>query len=70
MATNAREAFGHALRLEPSLRDRMEIVSKCGIALTANPAHALNHYNTGKGHIVASAEASLQSSAPIIWICC
>ena len=30
-----------------------------GIALTANPAHALNHYNTGKGHIVASAEASL-----------
>ena len=23
---------------------------KCGIALTANPAHALNHYNTGKGH--------------------
>lgn len=54
------EAFGHALRLEPSLRDRMEIVSKCGIALTANPAHALNHYNTGKGHIVASAEASLQ----------
>ncbi|MGL6006154.1 aldo/keto reductase [Aeromonas sobria] len=54
------EAFGHALRLEPSLRDRMEIVSKCGIALTAKPEHALNHYNTGKGHIIASAEASLR----------
>jgi predicted oxidoreductase len=53
------EAFGHALRLEPSLRERMEIVSKCGIALTAKPEHALNHYNTGKGHIIASAEASL-----------
>ncbi|MGL5976809.1 MAG: aldo/keto reductase, partial [Aeromonas sobria] len=24
------EAFGHALRLAPSLRERMEIVSKCG----------------------------------------
>lgn len=54
------EAFGKALRLEPSLRERMEIVSKCGIALTARPEHALNHYNTGKAHIVASAEASLQ----------
>lgn len=54
------EAFGHALRLEPSLRDRMEIVSKCGIALTAKPEHALNHYNTGKDHIIASAEASLR----------
>ncbi|ATU97642.1 aldo/keto reductase [Aeromonas salmonicida] len=53
------EAFGHALRLEPSLRDRMEIVSKCGIALTAKPEHALNHYNTGKAHIIASAEDSL-----------
>lgn len=53
------EAFGKALRLEPSLRERMEIVSKCGIALTARPEHALNHYNTGKAHIVASAETSL-----------
>ncbi|MDF2409417.1 oxidoreductase [Aeromonas sp. 2HA2] len=57
------EAFGHALRLEPSLRDRMEIVSKCGIALTAKPEHALNHYNTGKAHIIASAEDSLRKLA-------
>ncbi|MGL5225514.1 MAG: aldo/keto reductase [Aeromonas sp.] len=54
------EAFGHALRLEPSLRERMEIVSKCGIALTAKPEHELNHYNTSKHHIIASAEASLR----------
>ncbi|QWL66259.1 aldo/keto reductase [Aeromonas jandaei] len=53
------EAFGNALRLEPSLRDRMEIVTKCGIALTAKPQHALNHYNTDKAHIIASADASL-----------
>ncbi|MFM1705338.1 aldo/keto reductase [Aeromonas salmonicida] len=57
------EAFGHALRLEPSLRDRMEIVSKCGIALTAKPEHALNHYNTGKARIIASAEDSLRKLA-------
>lgn len=57
------EAFGHALRLEPSLRDRMEIVSKCGIALTAKPEHVLNHYNTGKTHIIASAEDSLRKLA-------
>lgn len=54
------EAFGKALRLEPSLRARMEIVSKCGIALTAKPEHTLNHYNTGKAHIIASAENSLR----------
>ncbi|MGE6108453.1 aldo/keto reductase [Aeromonas sobria] len=53
------EAFGRALRLEPALRSRMELVSKCGIALTAKPEHALNHYNTSKEHIIASAEASL-----------
>lgn len=57
------EAFGNALRLEPSLRDRMEIVSKCGIALTAKPEHTLNHYNTGKAHIIASAEDSLRKLA-------
>lgn len=57
------EAFGNALRLEPSLRDRMEIVSKCGIALTAKPEHALNHYNTSKAHIIASAEDSLRKLA-------
>jgi len=57
------EAFGNALCLEPSLRDRMEIVSKCGIALTAKPEHALNHYNTGKAHIIASAEDSLRKLA-------
>lgn len=56
-------AFGAALRLEPSLRDRMEVVSKCGIALTANPAHRLNHYNTSRDHIIASAERSLSNLA-------
>ncbi|CAJ1772775.1 Oxidoreductase YdhF [Aeromonas salmonicida] len=37
--------------------------SASGIALTAKPEHALNHYNTGKAHIIASAEDSLRKLA-------
>lgn len=56
------EQFGAALRLEPALRTRMEIVSKCGIKLlSANrPQHALKSYDTGREHIVASVNNSLQ----------
>ncbi|WP_145501668.1 aldo/keto reductase [Yersinia similis] len=53
------QAFGQALRLKPSLRDQMELVSKCGIATTAKPEHALGHYITDRSHIVHSAEQSL-----------
>jgi predicted oxidoreductase len=55
------ELFGRALALEPVLRERMQIVTKCGIMLlSANrPAHTLKHYDTGRAHIVASAERSL-----------
>ncbi|QCR36272.1 aldo/keto reductase family oxidoreductase [Nissabacter sp. SGAir0207] len=53
-------AFGDALRLAPSLRHQLELVSKCGIATTAKPGHSLGHYITDKSHIIASAEQSLQ----------
>jgi predicted oxidoreductase len=53
------EAFGDAMRLVPHMRQKMEIVTKCGIATTANPGHALGHYITDKSHIISSAEASL-----------
>ncbi len=52
-------AFGEALKLAPHLRERMEIVSKCGIATTARPEHAIGHYITDKQHIISSAEQSL-----------
>lgn len=52
-------AFGEALKLVPALRSRMEIVTKCGIATTAKPEHALGHYITDRDHIVKSAEQSL-----------
>jgi predicted oxidoreductase len=56
-------AFGDAMRLVPHLREKMEIVTKCGIATTANPDHALGHYITDRSHIISSAEASLQKLA-------
>jgi predicted oxidoreductase len=55
--------FGEALRLQPSLRARMELVSKCGIKLMSSkkPEHAIQHYDTSASHIVASVEASLRN---------
>lgn len=54
--------FGDALRLQPSLRDRMELVSKCGIKLVSpqRPQHSIQHYDTSAAHIVASVEESLR----------
>lgn len=56
-------AFGEALKLVPALRDRMVIVTKCGIATTAKPEHALGHYITDSAHIIKSAEQSLVNLA-------
>ena len=54
--------FGEALRLQPSLRDRIELVSKCGIKLRSqkHPQHTIQHYDTTLEHIVQSAETSLR----------
>jgi predicted oxidoreductase len=54
--------FGEALRAQPSLRDRIELVSKCGIKLVspARPEHTIQHYDTTAPHIIASAEESLR----------
>lgn len=55
--------FGEALALEPSLREKMEIVTKCGIVLPSDhrPEHKTHHYNTSKKHILTSVENSLQN---------
>jgi predicted oxidoreductase len=54
--------FGEALRLKPSLRDQIELVSKCGIKLVSpqRPLHTIQHYDTSAAHILASAEESLR----------
>lgn len=57
------ELFGEALSLKPSLREDMEIVTKCGIVLPSEnrPEHKTHHYNTSKAHILSSVERSLQN---------
>jgi len=54
-------AFGAALALDPGLRARLEIVTKCDIAAVcpARPANRVKHYDTSADYIIASAEASL-----------
>ena len=55
--------FGEALAKAPGLRDRMQLVTKCGIKLTgpARPAHETHCYDTSAAHITASVENSLRA---------
>jgi predicted oxidoreductase len=54
--------FGRALALKPSLRDQMELISKCGIRLNtdANPELDVKIYDYSFNYIVQQAEASLK----------
>lgn len=54
--------FGAALQRQPSLRARMELVSKCGIKLLSQQRaqHTIQHYDTSRAHIIASVEESLR----------
>src|SRR6056297_329374 len=56
------ERFGRALKEQPDLREKMELVTKCGICLTTEnrPNHYVQHYNTTAGHIRKSVERSLR----------
>ncbi len=55
--------FGEVLKENPSLRQHMKLVTKCGIQmLTPNrPEHSIKSYNTSKEHIIRSAERSLEN---------
>lgn len=57
--------FGKVLKAEPSLRDQMEIVTKCGIKLISpnRPNHQMKSYDTSFEHIIWSAENSLKELA-------
>lgn len=54
--------FGEALHAAPQLRNKMQLISKCGIKLVspARPEHGIQHYDTSAAHIIASAEHSLR----------
>jgi predicted oxidoreductase len=53
--------FGAALRLDSSIKDRIQIVTKCDIKLMSEkyPEHFVKHYDTSPAHIKASVDASL-----------
>ena len=55
--------FGEALALAPALRQRMQIVTKCGIKLVAPtwPTHRIKSYDTSRAHMVQSVENSLRA---------
>ena len=55
--------FGEALALAPHLRERMQIVSKCGIKLVHpnRPAHRIKSYDTSAAHLIASVDNSLRA---------
>ncbi|MCJ9750240.1 aldo/keto reductase [Neorhizobium sp. BETTINA12A] len=61
----AEAILGGALKTSPSLRDKIEIVTKCGIVAPAGRHSVVRgkHYDTSAAHITASVEASLRDMA-------
>lgn len=55
--------FGAALRTQPGLKARMEIVTKCDIMLLSDqrPSNRVKHYDTSAAHVQTSVERSLQN---------
>lgn len=54
--------FGAAMRTIPALRQKMQLVTKCGIKMLSpnRPSHQLKSYDTSKAHILQSVENSLR----------
>ncbi len=57
------ERFGEALAQAPSLREKIEIVTKCNIKLVSDnrPNHTLHVYDSSKEQIIRSVETSLKN---------
>ena len=57
----AEELFGEALRAVPGLRNRLQLVTKCGIRLPSAAEHVhLKHYDTSPAYVRRRVEASLR----------
>lgn len=56
------ETFGNVLRKQPSLRNRMQLITKCGIKFPSprRPSTRVKHYDTSPEHIRWSVENSLK----------
>lgn len=57
------EIFGRIFKLKPSLRNQLELVTKCGIKLLSPkfPERRLKHYDNSAYHILDSVNTSLRS---------
>lgn len=55
--------FGEALAAAPGLRNRLQLVTKCGIKLVhpARPGHAIKSYDSSRAHLTASVDESLRA---------
>lgn len=55
------EEFGKALKLDTSLRSKIQLISKCGIMMLSpnRKEYTIKHYDTSAAHIRASVERSL-----------
>ena len=58
----AEEILGNSLRASPSLKDRIEVITKCGILIGAgrHAGRRVKHYDTSRAHILASVDHSLR----------
>jgi len=61
-AYEVEERLGAALRARPGLRDRLQLVTKCGIYIpnARHPERQVAHYDAGTARIIKSAEKSLR----------
>lgn len=59
----AEKALGETLRSAPHLKDKIEVITKCGIVAPIGrySDHRVKHYNTSAEHITQSAETSLRA---------
>ncbi len=55
--------FGKIFKLQPALRDKVQLVTKCGIKLVSEnrPQHKIKSYDTSKAHILESVDKSLKN---------
>lgn len=59
----AETQFGQALASVRGLRQRLQLVTKCGIKLISpqRPTHAVKSYDSSRFHVLASVDASLRA---------
>lgn len=58
----AETLFGEALKAAPTLRQRMQLVTKCGIRLRSSQRpYRINYYDTGAEYVRAQVEQSLRN---------